>query len=109
MDFQDTVQLVLDTKKLCAPGIASQVLSKAKEKLRRDHDVFLRSQTTIRVPMASPPLKKHILSVFENAVRREPNVPSAMKQYLCCQSTTPQERNKREGEKVNLDLCRLCL
>ena len=33
--------------------------------------------------MASPPLKKHILSVFESAVKREPNIPFAMKQYLC--------------------------
>ena len=83
MDFQDTIWLVLNTKKLCAPGVASQVLSKAKDKLRSYHNIFLRSQTTTRVSMASPPLKKHVLSVFENAVKRVSNISWALIQYLC--------------------------
>ena len=83
LTLHEMVQLVLDTKALCDSGVASQVMSKAQAKAKRDHGVFLRSQTTVRIPMASPDVKKRILTIFENAVQRESDIPPALRQYLC--------------------------
>ena len=78
----EKLQLILDTRRACDSQLASQVYQKAKEQIRRDTGTLIHRSMTVRVPLASVPMKRKITEHIQRVFMSHEKVPELYRQFL---------------------------
>ena len=78
----EKLQLILDTHPACDSQLASQVYQKAREQIRRDTGTLIHRSMTVRIPLASLPMKRKITEHIQRVFMSHEKVPELYRQFL---------------------------